>query len=85
MKKKIESNEIALYNYGDFLGLIILPARINISTGDEINIDFDDQQIKFVEGEWDRPTGLYCFTIHFLKDFNEKEVGVVQFAMDDPK
>jgi hypothetical protein len=84
MKKKVESNEIVLYNYGDFIGRIILPAKIDIFIGDEIDIDFDDQKIKFVKGEWDRPTGLYCFTVHFLRDFNEEEVGVVQFAMEDP-
>ena len=85
MIKEIKSNKIVLYNYANFIGHIILPDKINIFMGDEIDVDFDDQKIEFCSGKWDRPTGVYCFPIHFLKDFNENEVGVVQFAMEYPE
>lgn len=88
MEKYLYDNRILLYNYDDVLGEIILPQKRTFYVGDIVDVDFDNPQIGFEEGKWERPgafLGIHCFEfkIHYLSDHWGRPIACCQFAMDE--
>lgn len=82
--EKIKTRHINIYNYADFIGGIVLPEEIEIYKGCEVEVNFDNPEIVFLEGIWERPVGTYEFTIFALKDMDSREkIGLVQLPTDD--
>jgi hypothetical protein len=74
-----------LRSYGELLGTVLFDLQEIPKEGDEIEVNFDDQNIQFTAGAWERPSGLYSFTAHEIDDwsFPGDLVIVCEFAYDD--
>lgn len=87
MEKYLYDNRILLYNYDDILGIVIFPQKRTFSVGDRVEVDFNNSEIGFEEGKWERPgvfLGIHYFEfkIHYLTDYWGNPIVCCQLAMD---
>jgi hypothetical protein len=77
------TRQIAIYEYAEFLGLVILPYDITVSVDFEVEVDFNDSAIGFEEGGWQRPSGTFLFIICGLKDMDGRKNTVMVIQTHD--
>lgn len=70
---------LRVYSYADLVCSLKTEVKCLPKIEEEIEINFDDFKVEYLEGKWPRPNGLYSFPITGYED----DVAICQLAMFD--